>query len=119
MTNPYVPYQVNKIFEPRITEYKLDDLLDEKVLEAHPGPEFKILHDKQLEGLFFKDFTIAKENNRMAYQLNQTIGEHHIFHAHFRHLARYRTTHSGRQVDHLDERRPNHRRVSENTSDYR
>ncbi|MGB5371065.1 MAG: biotin-dependent carboxyltransferase family protein [Flavobacteriaceae bacterium] len=72
-----LPYQVNKKFEPRITEYKLDDLLDEKVLEAHPGPEFKILHDKQLEGLFFKDFTIAKENNRMAYQLKETIGEHH------------------------------------------
>ncbi len=74
----HVPYQVNQTFEPRITEFKLDDLLDETLLEAHPGPEFKTLHDKQLEAIFFKEFTIAKENNRMAYQLNEAIGEHQI-----------------------------------------
>jgi allophanate hydrolase subunit 2 len=35
-----------------------------------------MLEDKQLEALFGKEFTIAKENNRMAYQLQQVITGH-------------------------------------------
>lgn len=52
--------------------------LDEKVLKVYKGPEFNQLDDKQLEMLFFKSFTIAKENNRMAYQLKETIKGHNV-----------------------------------------
>tara|TARA_R110002167_G_scaffold54785_6_gene156046 strand:- start:1251 stop:2090 length:840 start_codon:yes stop_codon:yes gene_type:complete len=71
-----VHYEQESTFEPKISEYQADDLLDETVLEVHQGPEYHILADKQLENLFFRDFTVAKENNRMAYQLKETIGGH-------------------------------------------
>jgi len=45
-------------------------------LKVFKGPEFNQLSDKQLEALFSKEFTIAKENNRMAYQLEETILPH-------------------------------------------
>jgi len=41
-----------------------------------PGPEFDVLSKAQKELIFKKTFTIAKENNRMAYQLEESIGEH-------------------------------------------
>jgi len=45
---------------------------------VYKGPEYKQLTDKQLEVLFFKEFTVAKENNRMAYQLKEKIMGHKI-----------------------------------------
>jgi len=72
---PYVPCS---IFKPKIEEIKIDSYFEEKVLEVAQGPEYNMLHDKQLEKLFGYDFSIAKENNRMAYQLNETIQGHKI-----------------------------------------
>ncbi|MDX1365873.1 MAG: allophanate hydrolase subunit 2 family protein, partial [Arenibacter latericius] len=60
-------------FTPKISEMKVDDMLDEESLKVYRGPEFDELTDKQLEELFTKEFSVAKENNRMAYQLNETI----------------------------------------------
>ncbi|MGB3151327.1 MAG: allophanate hydrolase subunit 2 family protein, partial [Maribacter sp.] len=40
--------------------------------------EYDLLNDKQLEAVFSKDFTVAKENNRMAYQLEEHIPGHAI-----------------------------------------
>ncbi len=31
-----------------------------------------------MEAIFSKEFTVAHENNRMAYQIKETIGEHDI-----------------------------------------
>lgn len=52
------------------------DYLSEALLEVHRGPEFDILTDRQLGQLFGKEFTVAKENNRMAYQLEQKLDIH-------------------------------------------
>src|SRR5690606_29620858 len=71
-------YKVCKSFEPKIQELKVDSLLDNTVLEVTKGPEFGIMNDRQLEELFFGNFTIAPENNRMAYQLNESISGHTI-----------------------------------------
>ncbi len=71
-----VPYDVNKAFEPKISAYKVDCLLGETVLEVYKGPEFSLLNDRQLEQLFGTDFSVAKENNRMAYQINELLAEH-------------------------------------------
>ena len=57
-----------KVFEPKISELKMDSLLD-----VTRGPEFTVLDDKQLAQLFAKEFTVSKDNNRMAYQLNEVI----------------------------------------------
>lgn len=73
-----VPYARCKSFHPKIQEVKVDLFLDETVLEVHKGPEYGLLTDKQLELLFFKSLSIAKENDRMAYQINENIDKHQI-----------------------------------------
>ena len=71
-----VNYEPCQTFTPKISEYQVDSFLDEQVLEVSKGPEFGILGDKQLEQLFSKEFSIAKDYNRMAYQIEQTIIGH-------------------------------------------
>ncbi|MFX0557957.1 biotin-dependent carboxyltransferase family protein [Maribacter sp. CXY002] len=73
-----IPYGPKKFFQPKISEYKTDSLLEETILEVFRAPEFDLLNDKQLEALFANDFTISKENNRMAYQINESIVGHEI-----------------------------------------
>ena len=63
-------------FQPKISELKAASLLDETILEVSKGPEFELLDDGQLQNLFFKEFTVAKENNRMGYQFNEKIKGH-------------------------------------------
>jgi biotin-dependent carboxylase-like uncharacterized protein len=71
-----VPYEAVTDFEPKITHVIPEDLERSPKLDASPGPEFDLLDEKQIELLFGQPFTIAKENNRMAYQLQEVIGEH-------------------------------------------
>ena len=42
-------------------------------LEVYKGPEFDQLSNDQQKHLGSSEFTVAKENNRMAYQLEQTL----------------------------------------------
>ena len=49
------------------------DHFNNDVLEVYKGPEFNQLSSKQKNQLFDKQFTIAKENSRMAYQLVETL----------------------------------------------
>lgn len=71
-------YTSCKSFEPKLQELKVESFLEDTVLEVTKGPEFHHLKNKQLEGLFFREFTVAPENNRMAYQLNEIIEGHDI-----------------------------------------
>lgn len=71
-----IPFEYNKLFKPKISEIKVDSFLQETVLEVNKAPEYHLLNNKQLEPLFSKDFTVAKENNRMAYQLEEQIPGH-------------------------------------------
>lgn len=73
-----IPYDGCSFFEPKITEFKIDSYLDETILEVTKGPEYGILGDAQLGKIFGTDFSIAKENNRMAYQLQENIPEHSV-----------------------------------------
>jgi biotin-dependent carboxylase-like uncharacterized protein len=65
-------------FEPKITEMQLEDHFDEKVLQVAKGPEYAMLLDRQLEKIFGNEFKVAKDYNRMAYQLIETVAEHSI-----------------------------------------
>lgn len=49
------------------------DYIENHIIQVYKGPEFYKLNKIQISSLFDKDFTIAKENNRMAYQLNELI----------------------------------------------
>lgn len=71
-----IPYDSCSSFEPKISEIKIDPYFDETILEVAKGPEYDLLEDRQLEKIFGSDFTVAKENNRMAYQLKESIDGH-------------------------------------------
>ncbi|MEW4922830.1 biotin-dependent carboxyltransferase family protein [Algibacter sp. 2305UL17-15] len=58
----------------KFSSVKIDtDYLKSNVIEVFKGPEFHQLSKAQKERLFSKDFSISKENNRMAYQLKETL----------------------------------------------
>lgn len=78
MDGDVVPFGYKSIFKPKISEIKVDSFLNETILEVHKAPEFDILTDNQLEVLFATEFTVANENNRMAYQLNEKIIGHEV-----------------------------------------
>lgn len=73
-----VPYDYHKLFRPKISEIKVESFLEDTVLKISKAPEFDLLTDKQLEEIFSKKFTVAHENNRMAYQIKETITPHEI-----------------------------------------
>ncbi|UJH67490.1 biotin-dependent carboxyltransferase family protein [Allomuricauda sp. SCSIO 65647] len=73
-----VPYEETTDFSPKISEAKFDGHLDEDSLYVHKGPEFDLLTDEQMNQIFSSAFSIAKENDRMAYQLAETIEQHNI-----------------------------------------
>ncbi|MDP5157642.1 MAG: biotin-dependent carboxyltransferase family protein [Flaviramulus sp.] len=47
--------------------------LNSKYLEVFKGPEFDLLSDNQKTKLLSHSFTISKNNNRMAYQLDEAV----------------------------------------------
>ena len=69
-------YETCDDFDAKISEIKVDSFLNEEVLEVAIGPEFELLIDRHLEQLFSKEFSIAKEYNRMAYQIAEEITGH-------------------------------------------
>lgn len=71
--NMELPYDPCDHFVPKIMQVKPDTFWKRNHIEVYQGPEFSLLEDKQLEGLFTRLFTIAKENNRMAYQLEEHL----------------------------------------------
>lgn len=73
-----LPYDECSNFSPKLQELKPHSLLKETVLEVFEGPEYRLLTEQQNKALFGNDFTVAKENNRMAYQLNETIDGHSV-----------------------------------------
>lgn len=73
-----LPYDECRNFSPKLQELKAHSLLKETVLEVFEGPEYYLLTEQHKQTLFDHDFTVAKENNRMAYQLNETIEGHSI-----------------------------------------
>ncbi len=78
MDGDVVSFEYNKIFKPKISEIKVDSFLNETVLEVQKAPEFNMLTKEQLEVIFASEFSVANENNRMAYQLNETIAGHKV-----------------------------------------
>ncbi|MFS4418668.1 biotin-dependent carboxyltransferase family protein [Maribacter sp. 2307ULW6-5] len=60
-------------FEPKISEMRVHSHLEQRVLEVSPAPEFERVPRPALQQLFGTEFTLAKENNRMAYQLEEVF----------------------------------------------
>ena len=73
-----IPYSFTSEFSPKLQDVRIASVLEEQVIEVYKGPEFSLLTDKHFEHLFSKNFSIAKENNRMAYQLQESILGHQL-----------------------------------------
>ncbi len=71
-----IPIEKYTEYSPIISHIKPEAWHDKHELIVYKGPEYKLLKDDQLKLLFTNKFTIAKENNRMAYQLEELIGAH-------------------------------------------
>ncbi|WP_343486177.1 biotin-dependent carboxyltransferase family protein [Allomuricauda sp. d1] len=74
--NMQLAYVPHPDFTPKLIQAKMDNFLDEFILEATKGPEFDLLGKKEAGLPFSKEFTISKENNRMGYQLNEKLSVH-------------------------------------------
>jgi biotin-dependent carboxylase-like uncharacterized protein len=70
-----IPIEEYSDYSPKISHIIPESSHKEFELNVFKGPEYNILTDDQLKLLFGNKFTIAKENNRMAYQLEELIGE--------------------------------------------
>jgi len=71
-----IPYQEVASFEPKISHIITENIDKVSLLKVSRGPEYDILSKNEQNDLFSNPFTIAKENNRMAYQLEQTLDTH-------------------------------------------
>ncbi len=67
-------YEPCELFEPKISHIKPEAFWKKQQLNVFRGPEFHVLDDHQLKQVFSGLFSIAKEYNRMAYQLKEPVG---------------------------------------------
>ena len=68
-----IPYDANPEYIPKITHIKTGVSFKDHKIQVFPGPEFERLEEPCREQLFNTTFTIAKEYNRMAYQLEEKL----------------------------------------------
>lgn len=71
-------YQPTASFEAKLTDLKVRSYLDSLDLKVSLGPEFELLPEKEQHKLFESTFSVSKENNRMAYQLEEKLESHAI-----------------------------------------
>ena len=74
MEHMEIPIEGYSEYSPKISHIKPEAWHKEHELHVFKGPEHEILTHDQLKLLTTNKFTIAKENNRMAYQLEELIG---------------------------------------------
>ena len=68
-------YKSNNISQHAQLKFK-DDVITSKTLEAFPGPEFKILTEEVKSELLNHSFSVGALNNRMGYQLDESLRPH-------------------------------------------
>jgi len=73
-----IAYEPIESFEPKLTDLKVGSYLDHSELKVAVAPEFEILNESQQKQLFSFPFSVSKENNRMAYQLEEKMEGHSI-----------------------------------------
>ena len=113
-----VSYEKCSNFLPKLNALRLQDILDKNVIHVSRGPEFNLLSDAQLTALFSKEFSIAKENDRMAYQIKENIdGLHYSMLTSATLPGTVQITPSGKLIV-LNERWSNNGRISKNITTF-
>lgn len=65
--------QINKVGNKYSSIRFKDNYIENQVVKVFKGPEFDKLSESQINTLINQEFTISKENNRMAYQLDELV----------------------------------------------
>ena len=68
-----IPFQPTADYDIKISQIKPEAFHKDQKLRVYPGPEFELLEEQYRNQIFDTQFTIAKEYNRMAYQLEEII----------------------------------------------
>lgn len=72
--NDLLPISENALFSIKHASIKLNtSYINSKVINVFKGPEFDQLSEIHQKQLFSQQFTISKNNNRMAYQLEEVF----------------------------------------------
>lgn len=69
----YLPFES---FEPKVLKMSSSRLFRKTALRVYPGPEFESLPASQQEMLFQREFTLSKDHDRMACQIQETLEPH-------------------------------------------
>ncbi len=73
-TNDKIIYEPFQGIQETFSKVRYDDThLEANVLDVFKGVEFNMLSENQKQQLFLKDFSVSKNNNRMAYQLEPAL----------------------------------------------
>ena len=68
-----VPYDPCEEFSPKLLKMSSPGYLREYRLRVFPGPDFDLLSDTQTDKIFGMDFSLSKQHDRMACQLQPAI----------------------------------------------
>ena len=71
-----IPYAATRDFEPKLLKINAEEFWKVEKLPVYPGPEFEWLTPEQKHQLFSQRFTLDKEYDRMACQLQQALPGH-------------------------------------------
>lgn len=73
-TNDQIIYKPFQGVQETFSKVRYDDTcLESSVLDVFKGVEFDMLSENKKQQLFSKDFSVSKNNNRMAYQLEPML----------------------------------------------
>ena len=78
LKNDEFEYGTDTEFNPKISQIKPESIYREHQLQVELGPEFELLETEAQQKLFNRTFAIAKDYNRMAYQLEEKLVAHKI-----------------------------------------
>ena len=108
-----LPISETSVFNTKHASIRVDDsYFHTDVIKAFKGPEFDQLSKQQKELLFSTEFTISKDNSRMAYQLEQTFRKQSGIHFNIISASGNRSVNTCWKPYYFDAGLPNHRRLS-------
>ena len=73
-----IAYASETTYEPKLSDLKVRSYLDRMDLKVDFGPEYKLLSEEDQKAVLGNSFTVSKDNNRMAYQLDEPLNTHSI-----------------------------------------
>jgi biotin-dependent carboxylase-like uncharacterized protein len=68
-----LPYEACEEFSPKLLKVSSPGYFKEQGLKVFPGPDFELLTERQIQQVFETEFSVSKEHDRMACQIEPAI----------------------------------------------